>query len=75
MLPGPYILLSGLLGVVLMWPLGALFNFMDWPMFNSWGLAHGSFIIAWPFLAAFSYFALWVVMRRREQDNWKRNDA
>lgn len=53
------ILLTGLgsivLGFVLMVPLGLLFDAMNWPLFHTWGLAHGSFIIAWPMLAFVSF--------------------
>jgi hypothetical protein len=34
------------IGLVLMFPLGLLFDDMKWPLFHSWGLAHGSFILA-----------------------------
>jgi len=37
-------------GFLLMFPLGMLFDSMNWPLFHSWGLAHGSFILAWPLL-------------------------
>ena len=43
------------LGFVLMFPLGMLFDVMDWALFHSWGLVHGSFILAWPLLAVLSY--------------------
>lgn len=39
-------------GFLLMFPLGALFDHMNWPVFHGWGLAHGSFVIAWPLLTA-----------------------
>ena len=42
-------------GFFLMWPLGMLFDAMNWPLFNGWGLAHGSFILAWPMLAVASF--------------------
>jgi hypothetical protein len=38
------------IGFILMFPLGMLFNDMNWPLFHSWALAHGSFILAWPLL-------------------------
>lgn len=43
------------LGFFLMIPLGWLFNTMEWPLFHSWGLAHGSFIFAWPLLTLLSF--------------------
>src|ERR1700722_9739674 len=42
-------------GFFLMIPLAMVFNAMDWPLFHSWGLAHGSFIIAWPMLTVLSF--------------------
>lgn len=42
-------------GFVLMIPLGALFDFMNWPVFHSWGLTHESFLIAWATLSWVSY--------------------
>ncbi len=44
-------LASIVLGFFLMFPLGKLFDAMDWPLFHTWGLAHGSFLLAWPLLA------------------------
>jgi hypothetical protein len=35
-------------GFFLMWPLGLLFERQHWGVFHPWGLAHGSFLIAWP---------------------------
>ena len=43
------------LGFILMVPLGMLFDAMNWPLFHTWGLAHGSFVIAWPVLAVISF--------------------
>lgn len=43
-------------GFILMFPLGALFTSINWPIFHGWGLVHGSFLIAWPFLT-------WLVLR------------
>jgi len=37
-------------GFFLMVPLAMLFDAMNWPLFHTWGLAHGSFLIAWPVL-------------------------
>lgn len=65
MLPGPYFLLAGAMGFVLLWPLGALFGYMNWPMFHGWGLAHGSVAVAWPLLSLASYIALWAILRKR----------
>jgi len=38
-----------------MFPLGIVFDSMNWPLFHSWGLAHGSFILAWPLLTLLSF--------------------
>jgi hypothetical protein len=46
---------SIVLGLFLMIPLGLLFDAMDWPVFHSWGLIHGSFILAWPLLTLASF--------------------
>lgn len=46
-------ILFGLLGML---PLAALFTAMQWPVFNGWGLAHGSFIIASPALGLCGYW-------------------
>ena len=49
-----YLLISIVLGFALMFPLGWLFGIMNWPVFHSWGLVHGSFIVAWPLLTLIS---------------------
>jgi hypothetical protein len=41
------------IGFVLMFPLGMLFD--DMPLFHTWGLAHGSFILAWPVLTLLTF--------------------
>ena len=48
-------LASIVFGFFLMIPLAMLFDAMNWPLFHSWGLAHGSFIIAWPLLTLLSF--------------------
>jgi hypothetical protein len=45
-----------LFGFLAMLPLSALFTTMEWPVFNGWGLAHGSFIVAWPVLSLCGYW-------------------
>ena len=45
------------IGFVLMFPLGMLFDGMNWPLFHFWALAHGSFVLAWPMLTLLA----WVV--------------
>ena len=34
--------------VVGLFPAAALFETMNWPMFHTWGMAHGAFLFAWP---------------------------
>ena len=55
---------SIVLGLLLMVPLGLLFDGMNWPLFHTWGLAHGSFIIAWPVLACVSFALLRILIRK-----------
>jgi hypothetical protein len=57
------LVLSIVVGFVLMWPLGWLFGVMNWPVFHSWGLAHGSFVLAWPMLSAFCFLVGWPLSR------------
>ena len=40
--------LAPVVGLLLLFPIAALFDSMNWPMFHSWGMAHGAFIFAWP---------------------------
>ena len=54
-------LTSIVLGFLLMIPLAMLFDARNWPLFHTWGLAHGSFILAWPMLTVFSFGVLWAV--------------
>jgi hypothetical protein len=54
---------SIVLGFFLMIPLAMLFDARDWPLFHSWGLAHGSFLIAWPALVAVSFGLIRIVTR------------
>lgn len=54
---------SIVLGFFLMIPLAMLFDAMNWPLFHSWGLVHGSFFIAWPALAAASFGLIKIVIR------------
>lgn len=58
---------SIVLGFFLMMPLGLLFDAMNWPLFHTWGLAHGSFVIAWPVLALVSFGLLHVLIRAWRQ--------
>jgi hypothetical protein len=48
-----------------MFPLGCLFDAMNWPIFHGWGLMHGSFIVAWPLLAIFTWFVIEAMHRKK----------
>ena len=56
------------LGVVLLIPLGMVFDTMNWPLFHTWALIHGSFIFALPLccLVVFGllYLLPWFRVRR-----------
>jgi hypothetical protein len=53
-------------GFLLMWPLAWLFGVMGWPLFHGWGLAHGSFVIAWPLLSGLVFLLGWLLVRSRD---------
>lgn len=60
--------LSSAIGFALMWPVGWLFDTMQWSVFHGWGLAHGSRIIAWPaatLVAGVGLFAIGRVINKR----------
>ena len=63
--------ISVIAGFFLMWPLGYIFGMMNWPTFHSWGLMHGSFLVAWPALSILTFFALGFlqIFVRREPAN------
>jgi hypothetical protein len=60
-----YVIAAVPLGFLLMAPLGMLFDRMNWPLFHTWGLAHGSFIIAWPLLTVVVFLCALVIGRTR----------
>ena len=35
-----------------------VFDRQQWPVFHSWGMAHGAFLVAWPFLSFLAYRAI-----------------
>jgi hypothetical protein len=45
-------------GYLLMWPLGYAWTALSLPTFHFWGLAHGTFVAAWPALSIMAYLAL-----------------
>ena len=52
------IVLALLIGIGGIYPLGKLFDAMEWPIFHTWGLGHGSFVIAIPVLVWLAYVGL-----------------
>jgi hypothetical protein len=56
------ILAAIVLGFLLMVPLARLFDAMNWALFNTWGLANGSFVLAWPMLAYASFYLLRILI-------------
>ena len=56
-------------GFLLMWPLGYAWAALSLPTFHLWGLAHGTFVAAWPTLSILTYLALgFVPFFRRTED-------
>ncbi len=55
-------LCATVLGFLLMVPLARLFDAMNWAVFDTWGLAHGSFVFAWPMLAYISFYLLRILI-------------
>ena len=45
-------------GYLLMWPLGLAYVALSLPTFHAWGLAHGTFVAAWPTLSILTFLAL-----------------
>jgi hypothetical protein len=41
-----------------MFPLASFFDAINGPLFHSWGLAHGSFLFAWPVLGIVVFFVM-----------------
>ena len=52
------VVVAAILGVLLLVPLALLFDAMNWAFFNSWGLAHGSFVIGILVLGCAAYVSL-----------------
>src|SRR6185295_12559339 len=56
-------------GFLLMWPLGYAYSRLSLPTFHSWGLAHGTFVAAWPTLSILTYLVLgYLPLFRRSDD-------
>jgi hypothetical protein len=62
------IVLSLLMGFLGLLPLGALFDTMNWPIFHSWGLGHGSFLVAAPAIGSITFFLLGRAFRLTKQE-------
>ena len=45
-------------GFLLMWPLGYAWTALSFPTFHLWGLAHGTFVAAWPTLSILVFLVL-----------------
>src|SRR5262245_359625 len=52
------VVLSTVGGLFLMGQLGYVYSVLHWPTFNSFGLAHGAIVTAWPTLSIFTFLAL-----------------
>jgi hypothetical protein len=50
-----YAFCSVVAGFFLMVPLASLFDWMRWPHFNAWSLAHGAFVLAWPLMTCMAF--------------------
>ena len=55
------IAVSAIVGLLALLPVGDLFNRMDWPIFHSWGLAHGSFVFVTTWVGFLVYWALGMI--------------
>jgi hypothetical protein len=56
-------------GFLLMWPLGYAYSRLSLPTFHSWGLMHGTYVVAWPTLSILTYLALgYLPLFRRSDD-------
>jgi hypothetical protein len=56
-------------GFLLMWPLGYVYSRLGVPTFHSWGLAHGTYVAAWPTLSILTYLVLgYLPLFRRTDD-------
>jgi hypothetical protein len=56
-------------GYLLMWPLGYAWTALSLPTFHLWGLAHGTFVAAWPTLSILAYLALGFLPLFRRTDD------
>lgn len=61
--------LSAIPALLALFPVATLFDRMNWPVFDSWGLAHGSFLVAVPVMACPIYVVLGSVPWLRDADD------
>jgi hypothetical protein len=56
-----HFLRSFILGVLFMLAIGLLFDAMNWPMFHSWAIWHGSIVIALPACCGLAFGLVFMV--------------
>jgi hypothetical protein len=61
------IAVSAIVGLLSLLPVGDLFDRMDWPIFHSWGLGHGSFVFITAWVGFLVYWALGIIAWLRER--------
>ena len=61
------IAVSAIVGLLALLPVGDLFDRMDWPIFHSWGLGHGSFVFVTTWIGFLVYWALGICPWLRER--------
>jgi Na+/phosphate symporter len=54
------------IGSLLLYPLGHLFSLYQLPIFNTWALSHGTFVIALPLLVLIAVKVMSAILRRME---------
>ena len=57
-------------GLLLLFPVAALFDTMNWPMFHTWGMAHGAFLFAWPATTLIG-FGLTLATLKAVDNSWR----
>jgi len=57
------ILLALLLTIAGIWATASLFDAMNWPLFHTWGLAHGSILFIFPVYFILSLLGMYLVAR------------
>ena len=61
------IAVSAVVGFLALLPVGDLFDRMDWPIFHSWGLGHGSFVFITAWIGFLVYWVLGMIPWLRER--------